>query len=114
MMLLFSNKPFFKTVYNSEFLDNVNIPISKYTYYRGTSGIKTYITKLKALKQPDEININIDRYLSTLEKFEYNNEIYYYDKSNDFTIISYRNNNDDIGFMNTIYMTYCNGKVYSE
>lgn len=107
------NKTFFETKYTSDFVSNVNIPIPKYSYYRGTGGMDEYTTKLKTLKQPDEVNILIDRYLWSLEKIEYNNELYYYDKENDFTILQYRINNDGIGFVNTIYITYKEGRIES-
>lgn len=105
------NKTFFETKYSSDFVSSVNIPIPKYSYYSGTGGMKSYTAKLKTLKQPDEVNVIIDRYLLSLEKIEYNNEVYYYDQENDFTILQYRINNDGIGFVNTIYISYTDGKI---
>ena len=73
--------------------------------------MESYTVKLKTLNQPDEVNIIIDRYLLSLEKIEYNNKVYYYDPENDFTILQYRINNDGIGFVNTIYISYIDGKI---
>ncbi len=109
--ILSLNKTFFKTTYNADFVSDVNIPIPKYSYYRGTGGMDEYTTKLKTLKQPDEVNILIDKYLWSLEKIEINNKVYYYDRKNDFTIIQYRINNDGISFINTIYITYKKGEI---
>lgn len=105
------NKTFFKTRYSSDVVSGVNIPIPKYSYYRGTGGFEEFTTKLKTLKQPDEVNILIDRYLNTLQKIEYKNETYYFDPDNNFTILQYRINNDGIGFVNTIYITYTSGQI---
>ena len=107
------NKTFFETKYTSDFVSGVSIPIPKHSYYRETGGMDVYTTKLKTLKQPDEINIFINRYLCSLEKIEYDNEIYYYDQENNFTILQYRINNDGIGFINTIYITYTEGRIES-
>ncbi|WP_455493604.1 helix-turn-helix domain-containing protein [Eubacterium sp.] len=107
------NKTFFETKYTSDFVSGVSIPIPKHSYYRRTAGMDVYTTKLKTLKQPDEINIFINRYLCSLEKVEYDNEIYYYDQENNFTILQYRINNDGIGFINTIYITYTEGRIES-
>ena len=105
------NKTFFKTRYSSDIVSGVNIPIPKYSYYRGTGGFEEFTTKLKTLKQPDEVNILIDKYLNTLQKIEYKNETYYFDPDNNFTILQYRINNDGIGFVNTIYITYTSGQI---
>lgn len=105
------NKTFFKTRYSSDVVSGVNIPIPKYSYYRGTGGFEEFTTKLKTLKQPDEVNILIDRYLNTLQKIEYKNETYYFDPDNNSTILQYRINNDGIGFVNTIYITYTSGQI---
>lgn len=107
------NKTFLETKYTSDFVSGISIPIPKHSYYRGTTGMDVYTTKLKTLKQPDEINIFINRYLCSLEKVEYDNEIYYYDQENNFTILQYRINNDGIGFINTIYITYTEGRIES-
>lgn len=109
-IILISNKTFFKNKYVSDFESNVVISIPRFTYYRGTGGMEAYFVKLKTLKQPDEVNIHIDRYLSTLEKFNCNEDVYYYNSKNDFTIFQYNINNDGIGFVNTIYIAYHDGK----
>lgn len=109
LIILASNKTFFKNFYELDFMNNISIPIPKYSYYRNTSGIEEYTTKLKTLKSSDEVNILIDKYLITLDKIECHNNIYYYDKKNDFTILQYRINNDGVGLINTIYITYSKG-----
>lgn len=109
-IILISNKTFFKNKYVSDFENNVVISIPKFTYYRGTGGMGVHYTKLKTLKQPDEVNIHIDRYLSTLESFNCCDKVYYYNSKNDFTIFQYHINNDGIGFVNTIYIGYHDGK----
>ena len=111
VIILIFNKTFFKNSYELDYMNNISIPIPRYSYYRGTGGMEAYITKLKTIKQPDEVNILIDRYLNTLDKIECNNENYYYDKNKNFTIIQYRINNDGIGFVNTIYISYSDGNI---
>lgn len=111
IIILIFNKTFFKNSYELDYMNNISIPIPRYSYYRGTGGMEAYTTKLKTIKQPDEVNILIDRYLNTLDKIECNNENYYYDKNKNFTIIQYRINNDGIGFVNTIYISYSDGNI---
>lgn len=111
VIILVFNKTFFKNSYELDYMNNISIPIPRYSYYRGTGGMEAYTTKLKTIKQPDEVNILIDRYLNTLDKIECNNENYYYDKNKNFTIIQYRINNDGIGFVNTIYISYSDGNI---
>jgi len=111
ILILFFNKTFFRGYYELDFMNNISIPIPRYSYYRGTGGMGEYTTKLKTLKQPDEVNILIDSYLSTLDKIECNDKVYYYSQNNDFTIMQYRINNDGIGFVNTIYITYSEGNL---
>lgn len=111
IIILIFNKTFFKNSYELDYMNNISIPIPRYSYYRGTGGMEGYTTKLKTIKQPDEVNILIDRYLNTLDKIECNNENYYYDKNKNFTIIQYRINNDGIGFVNTIYISYSDGNI---
>lgn len=111
VLVLIFNKTFFKSYYELDYLKNISIPIPRYSYYRGTGGMEGYTTKLKTLKQPDEVNILIDGYLNTLDKIECNDKEYYYDKNKNFTIIQYRINNDGIGFVNTIYISYIEGNV---
>lgn len=111
--ILSFNKTFFKTKYTSDFINGIAIPIPKYSYYRETGGMDAYTTKLKTLKQPDEVNVFIDSYLRSLEKVEYGNEIYYYDQENDFTILQYKINNAGKSFVNTIYITYAEGRIES-
>lgn len=118
-LVLIFNKTFLKTNYQSEFLSNVNIAIPRFTYYRTTSGMEIYHVKLKTFKQPDEVNIFIDKYLSTFEKIECANTAHYctthyYNNKNDYTILDYRINNDGIGFINTIYIIYHDGKYCEE
>lgn len=109
--ILIFNKTFFRGSYELDFMNNISVPIPRYSYYRGTGGMEEYTTKIKTLKQPDEVNILIDGYLNTLDKIECNDKIYYYDHLKDFTIIQYRINNDGIGFVNTIYISYREGNI---
>lgn len=111
VLVLIFNKTFFRSSYELDYLSNISIPIPRYSYYRGTRGIEEYTTRLKTLKQPDEVNILIDRYLNTLEKIECNDKNYYYNKNKNFTIMQYRINNDGIGFVNTIYISYSEGNI---
>lgn len=41
-------------------MNNISIPVPRYSYYRKTIGMKEYTVKVKILKQPDEVNIFID------------------------------------------------------
>jgi len=111
LLVLAFNKTFFSTNYNLDCLNGADVPIPRFSYYRRTGGMEEYTTHLKTLRQPDEINVFIDSYLSTLEEVEFNGKIYYYDPYEDFTIISYRANNDGIGFINTIFISYCDGNI---
>lgn len=52
LLILSFNKTFFKTYYNSDFIDNMNIPILRYTYYRGTGELDKKI-KLLELEKVD-------------------------------------------------------------
>lgn len=110
-VVLALNKTFFGTFYNLDHTDGARIPIPKYSYYTRTSGLDEYTIQLKTLEQPDEINVFIDSYLGTLQEVQHNDKIYYYDLYNDFTVIRYTANNDGIGFINTIYISYCSGNI---
>lgn len=105
------NKTFFGTTCKLDYSDGASVPIPRFSYYRRTGGMVEHTIQLKTLKQPDEIDVFIDSYLNSLQKIELNNEVYYYNPVDDFTIIQYRANNDGIGFVNTIYITYCNGNI---
>lgn len=107
-LLLLLNQTFFKSRYNSEFLDNVSIPIPRFSYYRKTGG--QYVSVFKTLRSTDEIDVFIDNYLSSLEKMNCNGDLYYYNQKRDFTITQYAANNDGYGFINTIYISYTNGR----
>ena len=106
---LSSNKTFFKSTYSSDFAGSVVIPIPTFSYYRHTGGLDEYTTTLKTLRQPDDVNVFIDDYLRTLEIVDHDGEICYYDAENDFTILAYKANNDGVGLINTIYITYRKG-----
>jgi len=106
---LSSNKTFFKSTYCSDFAGSVVIPIPTFSYYRHTGGLDEYTTTLKTLRQPDDVNVFIDDYLRTLEIVDHDGEICYYDAENDFTILAYKANNDGVGLINTIYITYRKG-----
>lgn len=109
VMLLAFNKTFLKNAYHSDFYSNVNISIPRFSYYRGTGGMDTHIVKLKTLKQTDEIDVFIERYLSAFEEIKCEEDIYYYHPRYDYTIMQYHANNDGIGFVNTIYIMYHDG-----
>ena len=110
MNILEDNKTFMTNIYRSDYCDNVQISVPKFSYYRSTAGLDTYYVKLKTLKQTDEIDVFIDRYLSTFEPIECNDKTYYYNAKSDFTIFQYTANNDGVGFVNTIYIGYHDGK----
>ncbi len=105
------NKTFFGTTCSLDFADGASVPVPRFSYYRRSSGMEKHTIQLKTLKQPDEINVFIDRYLSSLQKIEHNGKTCYYNQNDDFTIVQYRVNNDGIGFINTIYITYCDGNI---
>ncbi|MBE6820744.1 MAG: helix-turn-helix transcriptional regulator [Ruminococcaceae bacterium] len=111
IIVLALNKTFFGTTFNPNCASSANIPIPRFSYYMRTGGMDETTAQLKTLKQPDEINVFIDSYLNTLQKIEYNDEIFYYDSFNNLTIIRYTANNDGTGFINTIYISYCNGNI---
>ncbi|MBR6824423.1 MAG: helix-turn-helix domain-containing protein [Firmicutes bacterium] len=103
------NKTFTKTVYHSEFLDNVSIAVPRYSFHRKTGGLETYTASFKTLKQPDAVNVFIDSYLAGFEEIPVGEDTYYYHRQKDFTIYNYRINNDGISFVNTIYIGYHDG-----
>ncbi len=109
-IVLGTNKTFTSTVYHSEFYDNINISIPRFSYYRSVNGVELHTVKLKTLKQIDEVDIFIESYLSGFEHIECEDKIYYYNSKADFTITQYMINNDGIGFINTIYIGYCDGR----
>lgn len=111
LVVLALNKTFFGTTFNPGYTSSANIPIPRFSYYRRTSGADETTVHFKTFRQPDEINVFIDSYLGTLQKIEHNDEIFYYDSFNDLTIIRYTANNDGAGFINTIYISYCNGNI---
>ena len=49
--------------------------------------------------------------LATLEPYSDGNEIHWYDAAQDITILHYFANNDGIGFVNTVYITYHAGRI---
>ena len=65
--ILSFNKTFFETKYTSDFVSGVNIPIPKYSYYRGTGGMDAYTAKLKTLKQKPTIE-QVKKAIEDLEK----------------------------------------------
>lgn len=111
IVVLSLNKTFFGTFCNLEHANGASIPVPKYSYYTRISGLDEYTLQLKTLEQTDKTNVFIDRYLGTLQKIEHDSKICYYDPSNDVTIIRYTANNDGIGFINTIYISYCIGNI---
>ncbi len=108
-VILALNKTFFGSTYHSDYLDNVYIQVPTWSFHRKTGGLETYYAKFKTLRQNDDVNVFIDRYLASLEEFQVGDHTYYYHPTYDFTIFNYRINNDGIGFVNTIYIGYHDG-----
>ena len=108
-VILATNKTFFGNTYHSDFHDNVYIQVPTWSFHRKTGGLETYYATFKTLRQNDEVDVFIDRYLATLEEFQVGEHTYYYHPTYDFTIFRYRINNDGIGFVNTIYIGYHDG-----
>ena len=108
-VILVANKTFFGNTYHSDFHDNVYIQVPTWSFHRKTGGLETYYATFKTLRQNDEVDVFIDRYLATLEEFQVGEHTYYYHPTYDFTIFRYRINNDGIGFVNTIYIGYHDG-----
>lgn len=108
-VILACNKTFFGNTYHSDYLDNVYIQVPTWSFYRKTGGMETYFARFKTLRQNDDVNVFIDQYLATLEEIQVGEYTYYYHPTYDFTIFSYRINNDGIGFVNTIYIGYHDG-----
>lgn len=108
---LCSNRTFFTGRYESESLVGVTIPVPRYCLYQSTGGVGEYHVKLKTLRQTDSLDILIDQYLATLEPYSDGNEIHWYDRAQDITILHYFANNDGIGFVNTVYITYHAGRI---
>ena len=116
LTLLCTNRTFFTGRYESEFLSGVTILTPRYCLYRGTGGMDEYTVKLKTLRQPDELDVWIHAYLSTLESIPWGGDsiwgnTVWYDAAQDITILQYRANNDGVGFVNTIYITYHAGCI---
>lgn len=110
VVTLSCNKTFFRETYEADFLSDVHISIPRFCFYRRTGGLDEYTTTLKTLREPDEVDVFIDEYLRTLEKIESEERVYYYDSEQDLSILSYRINNDGVGPVNTIYITYRKGR----
>jgi len=110
MVTLSCNKTFFKETYEADFLSDVHISIPRFCYYRRTGGLDEYTTTLKTLREPDEVDVFIDEYLRSLEIIESRDRMYYYDSEQDLSILGYRINNDGVGPVNTIYITYRKGR----
>lgn len=115
LAVLCTNRTFFTGRYESEFLSGVTIPTPRYCLYRGTGGMDEYTVKLKTLRQPDGLDVWIHNYLSTLEAIPTAGapwgDTVWYDAAQDITILQYRANNDGIGFVNTVYITYHAGRI---
>lgn len=108
-VILVANKTFFGSTYHSDFHDNVHIQVPTWSFHRKTGGLDTYYATFKTLRQNDDVEVFIDRYLAQLEAFQVGELTYYYHPTYDFTIFRYRINNDGIGFVNTIYIGYHDG-----
>ena len=116
LAVLCADRTFFTGRCESEFLSGVTIPVPRYCLYRGTGGMDEYTVKLKTLRQPDDLDVWIQAYLSTLESVLLPNDptwgpSVWYDTAQDITILQYRANNDGVGFVNTVYITYHAGRI---
>lgn len=111
LAVLCANRSFFTGRYESEFLPGVTIPVPQHCLYQITGGVGEYHVKLKTLRQTDSLDIFIDQYLATLEPYSDGSEIHWYDPAQDITILHYFANNDGIGFVNTVYITYHAGRI---
>ena len=115
LAILCTDRTFFTGRCESEFLSGVTIPVPRYCLYRGTGGMDEYTVKLKTLRQPDELDVWIDSYLSALESIPTDGapwgDTVWYDAVQDITYLQYRANNDGVGFVNTIYITYHAGRI---
>ena len=111
LTVLCTDRTFFTGRYESELLSGVTIPVPRYCLYRGTGGMDEYTVKLKTLRQPDELDVWIHSYLSTLEAIPCGDETYWYSAAQNITFLQYRANNDGIGFVNTVYITYRPGRI---
>ena len=116
LAVLCADRTFFTGRCESEFLSGVTIPVPRYCLYRGTGGMDEYTVKLKTLRQPDDLDVWIQAYLSTLESVPLPNDptwgpSVWYDTAQDITILQYRANNDGVGFVNTVYITYHAGRI---
>lgn len=116
LAVLCADRTFFTGRCESEFLSGVTIPVPRYCLYHGTGGMDEYTVKLKTLRQPDDLDVWIQAYLSTLESIPLPNDptwgpSVWYDTAQDITILQYRANNDGVGFVNTVYITYHAGRI---
>lgn len=112
---LCTNRTFFTGRYESDFLPGITILTPQYCLYRVTGGMDEYTVKLKTLRQPDSLDVWIRSYLSTWEALPNKGDpiwgdTVWYDAAQDVTILQYRANNDGIGFINTVYITYHAGR----
>ena len=116
LTVLCTDRTFFTGRCESEFLSGVTLPVPRYCLYRGTGGMDEYTVKLKTLRQPDELDVWIHAYLSTLEAIPLPGDptwgsTVWYDAAQNITILQYRANNDGVGFVNTVYITYHAGRI---
>lgn len=116
LAVLCADRTFFTGRYESEFLCGVTIPVPRHCLYSSTGGLDEYTVKLKTLRQPDELHVWIHSYLSTLEAVPNEGDpiwgnTLWYDAAQDLTLLQYRANNDGVGFVNTVYITYRSGRI---
>ena len=116
LVTLCADRTFFTGRYESDLLAGVTIPVPRRCLYRGTGGMEEYTVKLKTLRQPDGLSVWIHSYLSALEAVPIEvdsiwGDTVWYDANQDITILQYRANNDGIGFINTVYITYRAGRI---
>ena len=115
LTVLCTDRTFLTGRCESEFLSGVTIPVPRYCLYRGHGGMDEFTVKLKTLRQPDELDVWIRAYLATLEAIPTPDgpwgDAVWYDAAQDITILQYRANNDGVGFVNTVYITYHAGRI---
>ncbi|MBE6918247.1 MAG: helix-turn-helix transcriptional regulator [Ruminococcaceae bacterium] len=115
LAVLCTDRTFFTGRCESEMLSGVTIPTPRRCLYRGIGGMDEFTVKLKTLRQPDELDVWIRSYLSTLEAIPTPGgpwgDAVWYDAAQNITILQYRANNDGLGFVNTVYITYRAGHI---
>lgn len=115
LVLLCADRTFFTGRYESEMLSGVTIPTPRWCLYGGTGGMDEYTVKLKTLRQTDSLDVWIGSRLAALQAVPTPGgpwgDTVWYDPTQNITYLQYRANNDGIGFVNTVYITYRAGMI---